>query len=551
MHRPTALTWATICLISLFLACSDDGGTGKDGGGPKEAGGDGPLADSLAKDSASIPGLVTTTSGPVQGTVNTKSVVFLGIPYASAPTGAKRWKAPQPPAPWGKPLDVKKFGASCPQFKSTFSTMPDNYSEDCLFLNVWTPFPMPKTPAPVMVWIHGGAFIQGGSATPTYSGQVIAEQTGTVLVSINYRLGPLGFLAHSAVEGGLTNAGLLDQQAALRWVQGNIKAFGGDPNKVTIFGESAGSVSVCTHLASTGSKGLFHRAIMESGGCSTTLPTSAEALKQGQDLAQALKCDVVKDPAACLRAAKADDLLKALPLKSGVFFGTGASWSPVIDNKVLTKQPMTQVLSGTFNKVPLLLGSNKDEGSLFMMLGKMLTITDAQYATLVNTSFTTNAAKVLAQYPLSQYTGTALFSRGARAFSDILTDLAFICPTRWSAQGVDAAGAAGGAVYQYHFTVSPSFAGVLSFLGSYHAAEIPFVFNTTNKFNAKEKALAQTMMNYWTSFAKDGVPTSPGAMAWPKYSVATDQHLELTLILKTGSALKKSKCAFWQTVYNP
>ncbi len=307
--------------------------------------------------------IVTTDSGPVEGLVTTAMTEFLGIPFAAPPTGDLRWQPPQPPTPWTTPRDATVFGNHCPQAFSPFGLETD--TEDCLVLNVYVPvhrgFPADaRRHRPVMVWIHGGAFSVGES--DVYDPARLVAQDVTV-VTINYRLGALGFLAHPALtaespDGISGNYGLLDQQAALRWVQRNIASFGGSPHRVTIFGESAGGFSVHAHLASPLAAGLFQRAIVESGAFFTQ-PTLAAAEPTGTAFAIAVGCS--DQTAACLRAAPVDQILAN--------WGTGlSSTTPVIDGVVLPQPLRNAFARGEFNRVPIIEGSNQDEFRLFVAL---------------------------------------------------------------------------------------------------------------------------------------------------------------------------------------
>ena len=542
--------WFLICAALLVTGgCSDadppaaDSGVPDSNQGQPEAGADG-LAPDKGDDAKKIGdgpaagNMVTTQQGNVLGNLASGFRSFLGIPYAAPPTGKLRWEPPQAATAWTEARDATKYGFTCPQIPLVGMTPATKQNEDCLTLNVWTPWPLPASKAPVMVWIHGGGFTMGGSATATYNGAKIAQKSKTVLVSLNYRLGPLGFLAHSAIKPGSANFGILDQQAALRWVKQNIAAFGGDPNNVTIFGESAGGMSVGAHLASPASKGLFHRAAIQSGGVGETLDTLTAAQAQGTKLVQKLGCDAAQNTLDCIRGKKADDVIKALPLKAGFFFGTGASWGPLVDGVVLPKQPMTLVKDGKWNKVPLLLGTNKDEGTLFIFLGQLAAMTKVQYSAWVTSFFGAQATKVLAEYPVTGY------AKPSDAMSALLADLAFHCTARRAARNIAAAGQP---VYRYHFTVTPS-GSLLAFLGAFHSAEIPFIFDTSLKVSTAEAALTQQMMGFWTRFAAKGDPNEAGKSTWPSYDKAKDQHLELGLKLTTGSGLRKKKCDFWDAL---
>ena len=527
-----------IAFVLCLTGCSDttdpgtDAAVTADTGPATEAGGD----TGKTPDASAAANEVTTQKGKVKGTVKTGYREFLGIPYAKPPVGELRWKKPSPAEGWTKTRDATKLGHSCPQIAIVGLGVPSDFAEDCLTLNVWTPYPAPAKAAPVMVWIHGGGFTVGGSAQTTYNGAKMAARAGTVLVSINYRLGPLGFFAHPSLGKDSGNFGVLDQQAALGWVQKNIASFGGDPKNVTIFGESAGSMSVGVHQASPGSAGLFHRAIMESGGLGETLTTKAKAETLGKELVTKLKCATDADPIKCLRGKKVDDVINALPLKKGFFFGAGASWGPVIDGKLLPEQPMKTVQDGKGNKVPVLLGTNQDEGTLFLFLAGMMALNSTQYTASVALIFGAKAAEVLKEYPVSAYTSPAL------AFSDLLGDMAFICPTRRSARAFTSAGQS---AFVYHFTVKPTFS-LLAWLGAYHSAEIPFIFGTATKFSKDEEALSGKMMGFWTTFAKSGDPNDPkSSTLWPKYDKTADAHQVLALKLSTGKGLKQKKCNFW------
>lgn len=553
--RALGLASALVAVLTLMPACRDVVPSQVDIGSPRPDGSG--FQDLMPHDSASRdlgatpdtkpadPAIVPTQYGPVRGSVSAKFRAFLGIPYAGPVSGSARWKLAPPPAPWTQVRDAMHLGPSCPQEKSVFSTLPDLFSEDCLTLNVWTPWPDVSKRAPVMVWIHGGGFIQGGSAMPVYDGAAFAREHGVVLVSFNYRLGPLGFLSLKALGADANNLGLRDQQMALKWVQDNIAAFGGDPKRVTIFGESAGSVSVCAHMASPLSKGLFHRAILESGPCSSALPSLSDAQAQGQRLLVALGCDRAQDPTACLRGTSAKALREALPAKSGVIFGAGVSWGLVVDGVVLSQQPEAAVEGGSWNKVPVLAGTNKDEGTLFVLLAKMSHLTEAQYEAAVNAGFGQDASKVLAQYPVSQYKGSLSWSASAAALSDLLTDVAFVCPTRDTLHAIAGAGLE---TYAYHFTVTPS-TFKLAYLGATHASEIGFVFgNLSSKNSQAERDLSAMMMGYWAEFASGKALDGVGSLLWPKYNSSSDVHMAFGLIPKTASALKKKSCDFWKTI---
>lgn len=553
MGRSTQKMGIILFLMVFFsVGCSDDAAPGADLGPGTDGAVDSGAPDAAAReagagDAGIAPVVISTASGPVKGKLLARSRAFLGIPYAAPPTGKNRFKPPQPVQPWTKPRDATAFGPSCIQAKSMAMGLTTGFSEDCLTLNVFSPLPVPDK-APVLVWLHGGGFVSGGSSLPTYNGQALAETRGVVVVTLNYRLGPMGFFTHPAVEGGAANAGLLDQQAALTWVKDNIAAFGGDPTNVTLFGESAGSISTCLHLMMPGSQGLLHRAAMQSGVCTYGHATLAAAQKQGAELAKAVKCDAASDVAACLRAVPAETLFSALPLRAGFIYGTGVAWSPVVDKKVIPGDPRALLKAGTYQKVPVLLGTNQDEGTLFLFLTFSTKMTESEYKTIVSALVPGKQSEILSRYPVKNYTATAMFSAPALAFADMLADLAFTCPARAMARTLAAAGQK---AHLYRFTVTPSF-GLLSFLGAYHSAEIPFVFHSSDAFSAAEKTLSAQMAAYWTRFAQSGAPGGSGKAAWPAYSKAADAHLTLsTAGISQGSGLHSARCDFWDTIQPP
>jgi para-nitrobenzyl esterase len=514
----------------------------------------GPAADRLGPADASADPLVVVTSrGALRGRRGNRTRAFLGVPYAAAPVGGLRWKAPQPHPSWPGVRDAPAFGPLCQQLPGPFGggsspagspPPPSALDEDCLSLNIWTPDPPPTTPAPVMVWIHSGGFVGGGSSIALVAppGERLARDAGVVVVSLNYRLGPFGFLANPALGADSGNYGIQDQQAALEWVQREIAGFGGDLRNVTLFGESAGSMSVCIHLTSARSKGLFHRAIMESGACpeqlqeNSTVVSHPEAEEQGGQLATALGCSAPADIAACLRAKTAQEVLGALPLRLGVS-SEGVSWGPNIDGTTLTGQPYDLVKGGSFHRVPVILGSNQDEWMFFIALAGQANMTTSEYASLVAEIFGYfGAGLVLQQYP-AYPTATA-------AWSELMSDLVFICPTRRSARALAAAGVP---AYLYHFATHPSFSPP-GFEGAYHIAEIPFVFHTPPApavMNPGEDALAAKMVGYFTRFARSGNPNGQGEASWPAYTQQADPHLQLDLTISQGSQLRMKRCDFW------
>jgi para-nitrobenzyl esterase len=489
---------------------------------------------------------VQTTSGPIRGVANSTSTAFLGIPYAMPPVGDLRWAPPQPAASWDKEILATDFGPSCPQFDRKV------ISEDCLTLNVWTPNTNPETSAPVMVWIHGGSMSNGETRTPFTSGLSIAEHEGLVVVSINYRLGAFGFLTHSALGERSGNYGILDQRAALRWVRDNIATFGGDPDNITLTGESAGSASVCVQMTAPGSEGLFHQAIMQSGPCGsigpdgmTPIVTRAEAEAQGEQFIQAVDCDQEPDIIDCLREKNVDEVLSALPLVLGTIVkGSGVNWFPHIDDELILGQPAELIEQGNFHRVPLLIGSTADEGTVFAAGAGLMFISRAQYIQRVQERFGDLADAVLQKYPPFAW-GAPYFS-----ISKLLGDMVFVCPARRTVRAISNEGLP---AFLYSFDVIPSYSGVMTILGAYHASEIPFVFNSIAwpfEFSDTEAALSLQMMKYWTTFAKNGDPNFTNSPLWPAYDTEGDEHIEFTThSTHRSSGLEKEMCDFWDSVW--
>jgi para-nitrobenzyl esterase len=556
-----------IALVAPAAGCSSDSsheatptdsGTGDSEGVVAAEAGDAGSSDAGPLD-------IMTKSGPVHGKTSGTIRAFLGIPYAAPPVGPNRWRAPQPISPWTAPRDVTMSAKVCPQIQVAGTTMDSRSAEDCLTLNVWTPDPAPASALPVMVWIHGGAFVFGSGAETYYDGSNLVGAGNEVIVTMNYRLGALGFLAHPALTAESAdhptsgNYGFEDQQAALRWVKDNISGFGGDPAKVTIFGESAGGFSVCAHLISPGSQGLFQGAISESGLCASPLKqTRDQAYPNGEAFATALGCTDSAMVLACLRSKTPADLLAAFSgtksLPGGLFYqdrsvstdgGTQGSqtWNPVVDTTVIPV-PIATVGPG-FAKVPLLLGTNANEGTVFSapgIFGGTPVSSDAEYQAAVARTFPSQATQILAQYPSSA------FPSPNDALNEATTDAFFACPARRLAR---AATAAGSNVYLYVFAHVPE-QPIQQNLGSFHSAELPYVFGADPGLAVTkddEKPLTSIMQGYWTRFAHAGDPNGSGAPGWPKYSQSGDQDLSLDLpspAVETGH--KNAKCDFWDSV---
>ena len=499
--------------------------------------------------------LIHLADGDVQGTVNERTRQFLGIPFAAPPVGALRWRPPTPPAPWQNVLEANAFAGSCAQLASIQGPASEN--EDCLYLNVWTLEPAPRKPLPVMVWFHGGGNQQGSAGDPVpfpgvpghfYDAHVLAQERGVVVVTINYRLNVLGFFAHAALAAEDSghpyagNQGLLDQRAALEWVRANIAAFGGDAKRVTIFGESAGSQDTCLQVVSPGSKALFQRAISESGGCTTRHPTAAEGAATAATFTTSVGCGAVSDQLACLRAKPVSALLAILE-QSGSPGGIvpNFDFGPVVDGGFLPDQPRTLFDTGRYARVPYILGSNTDEGTLFFLTAPPVT-TEAAYLAALQARYGTLADEVAAVYPASSFPTPQ--DALERAFGDQI----LVCTTYDTARRA----AAGGAhTYLYNFAREIPIE-ILQFFGlrAFHGAEIVYVFGSITPPTADDGRLGETIRGYWARFARSGNPNGQGAVEWPRFKDRTDLRLNLDLEPSVLTAFRRHECEFWWSVYD-
>jgi len=486
--------------------------------------------------------VVTTAEGRLRGQAAGTMDEFLGVPYAAPPVGQLRWRAPQPAAHWNGVRAVTQFGPHCPQYGSKFGL--GSMSENCLFLNVYAPAgsSLASRALPVLVWIHGGDLTAGESDDYNPAGLV---HDGTIVVTVNYRLGALGFLAHPALAarpgGPAGDYGLMDQQAALRWVQRNIGGFGGDPRNVTIAGESAGGLSVLAQLVSPGARGLFAKAIVESGAYSLLLPGLSVAESSGQ--AFAAKAGCADQTAACLRGLPVTTILN----------NQGAVGLNV-DGAVLPQSIGTALASGDFRHVPVINGTNHDEWRLFIAIFRSLTgpVTAANYQSMIASTAGVSpaqAAVVATHYPLSN------FASPDDALGAVGTDAIFACP----ALAVDQELSRFAPTFAYEFNDEhaperflPPVSGFS--YGAAHASEIQYLFrlNVTpfpGFFTSGQQQLAASMQRDWTTFARLGVTSSAGEPAWPQFLGGTQRMMSLTPPMpgvETGFAAEH-QCAFWAT----
>jgi len=508
-----------------------------------------------SSDCPAAPLEVTTTQGVVRGvvvdvplgdgTATAPVRVYKGIPYAAPPLGDLRFRPPHPAIPREDVLAATAFGPACTQSGLPMSDAT-TFSEDCLTLNVWAPGVDRGVPGPVIVFVHGGGYILGSSNDATLDGSRWAAEQGMVTVTFNYRLGPFGFLAHPALTAedaahpASGNWGLEDQRAALEWVQGNIAAFGGDPANVTLAGQSAGGMSVALQAVSPQAAGLFRRVAIDSAFAYENLATLAVGEAQGVQLADALGC-TGDDVVTCLRAAPAKDLLGALPLKKGIFFGEGAAWNPWVDGLTVPDQPHARVVGGAARDLDVLIGSNGDEGSLLRFLAFTAGVKEAEYEPFVRDVFLDLADTVLARYPL------AAFASPNDAMDALLGDFVFVCPSRRTARAFRDAGST---VWLYRFLHAPGFLP-LPGAESYHGAELPFVFDSPPKgrsFTTEQAALAGAMNAAWGAYATGG----PGALqgTWEPMPAGADAFArwDLGQLPGQGTDYQADVCNFWDTL---
>lgn len=466
-------------------------------------------------------------------------LAFRGLPFAAPATGARRWTPPAPPAPWSGTRDAAQFGPICPQPKALIWPLKSPQDEDCLLLNVWAPSEPPEGGAPVLVWLHGGGFSTGAGSTIFFDGEELARR-GAVVVTLNYRLGPLGFFAHPALSAESPdnisgNDGLLDMIAALEWVRDHAARFGGDPGRVTLFGESAGAAAICRLLVSPRAAGLFHRAIAQSGhdrGRNRWLRRDSDgfpaAESVGIDVASALGIHGTDDAAlAALRAVPAHDLIEAAHPAQGLY-GGGTQYAPVVDGVLVPDTPSRLLSTGRFHRVPLLLGTNADEGTIFLGQTGIRTVSD--FDAYLERRFGPLAAEAQRLY------GVTTDDSVPEGLNQAITDLNFVAPARALARTLAAEEVP---VFLYHFSrVSP--AGRKNGRGAFHAAEVSYVFGrvgNTLAYDDNDRTLARIMGDAWLRFAATGNPADH-TLDWPRYDPATDRHLEFGDTVRVGHGLR-------------
>jgi para-nitrobenzyl esterase len=483
---------------------------------------------------AAMSEIVETTAGKIEGTYKNGLHKFAGVPFAAPPTGSRRWLPPEPVARWSGVRPAQKFATTAPQNPMAIPVLnppqPEPQDEDCLYLNIWTPG-LDNTRRPVMFWIHGGGFTSGSGSTLAYNGRTLAKRGNTVIITTNYRLGALGFLNLNEITGGKIpatgNEGLLDQAFALGWVRDNIAAFGGDPDNVTIFGESAGGMSVACLLAMPKAKGLFHKAILQSGAAHTIYSKEQathaatillDILGTAPDDIDGLQSLSTKQ----LLAAQQELVAKGLDWKSGLGV---LPFQPVVDGEVLPQPPLEAIANGSAKNIPVMIGTTSQEWKLFAVMDQQLPAMDeAKLLRRCQRLVPAEAAPNLIAAYRKALPKSGLANTPAELFTAIQTDRLFRIPAIRLAE----AQRQYQPVYVYLFTwTSPYMGGAL---GACHALELGFLFGTLEETFSGSKlpgadTLAKNLQDAWLAFARTGNPSSDSLGKWPPYGDSRETML--------------------------
>ncbi|XP_048024406.1 cholinesterase-like isoform X3 [Megalobrama amblycephala] len=499
---------------------------------------------------------------------------FLGIPYAKPPLDLLRFKRPEPAEVWNGIWDATHYSNSCfqeldtlyPEFPGAKMWNPNTrISEDCLYLNVWTPSinlqNRAKPLVPVMVWIYGGGFSTGTASLDVYDGRFLSQTQQVVVVSMNYRLGALGFLSVPESKSIKGNAGLFDQRLALSWVSKNIAAFGGDPSSVTLFGESAGAGSVGHHLLSQGSHGLFTRAILQSGSPNALWATvePAQAWNRSLTLAQLLNCPLssVDEMEACLKTVEPEKIVNlqfnVIPHPTII----SVPFPPTVDGEFLLDMPSVLIQLGHFLKTEVLLGLNRNEGTYFLVYGapgfgihNQSLINRDQFLTGVSLGLPgfSDIAREAAVFQYTDWTDEQSKPKNREALGWLVGDCYFSCPLLdFARMYVEN----GGSARLFLFNHRSSFNPWPRWMGVMHGDEIPFVFgiplNQTFGFSKEEEAMSRKIMEHWSNFARSGDPSVEGA-DWPLFTLEHQQYVTLnTGLSQTLRMLRAQQCKFWDS----
>ncbi|XP_050024723.2 acetylcholinesterase-like [Dermacentor andersoni] len=489
---------------------------------------------------------------------------YRGIPFAQPPVGRLRFLPPQPAKPWEGILDATSRRTACPQVVfSNFLAGEIEYTEDCLHLNVWSQVARDEDLAPVVVWIHGGGFTQGSASYDNYTGAALAAKTGLVVVTVNYRLGLLGFLDANSPEAP-GNMGLLDQNLALKWIQENIREFGGDPSRVTIFGESAGGMSVHAHMLSPMSRGLFQRVYMMSGTLHTLdfFDGAHESIIKGDTVAAVVGCSggdrsLASNPEAvidCLRTKTADEILLAASeaLAPKIF-----TFLPTYHNEFLPKVPTVAISKGFFNAADIVLGVTEDEGVLALMYPLRSELLPDDVEGLEDKMFKHSLHEGIfswlkMNFPemLEKYTADAQDKASLRrGYVDYISDSTFVCPMHFTAEKHAERGQN---VYAYVFGHKSSKNPLPSWMGTPHAFDMNYIFGVPlidqDRFDAEDADVSEVVLTALKTFAETGVPELPMQTPWPKYAI--DSPVSVYIDYRNTTTIKgfrKEQCESWRS----
>ncbi len=493
--------------------------------------------------SAKIPLIVQTTEGLVIGSLSLSGQrSFKGIPYASPPVGPLRWRAPKDPPAHELPLLCDSFKNSCPSYPSAtdidFSF--ETFSEDCLYLNIWTEADDATSALPVMVYLHGGSFLTGSSAKSYYDGSYLASK-GVVLVTLNYRLGIFGFFCHPDLAdpdfgGSYGNYGLLDQIAALRWIRNNISNFGGDPGNITLFGESAGAVSTLALMSSELSEGLFDRAIVQSGAIPFNLSTKQDACGFWSGMVRKIGIEDFDSSIEQLRAMEWTELLNANPFSESVRPAKSTMDLLCLDGYLLKQQPLDVFIAGGQSKVPLICGSNSDELGIVTSFGPESINT---YRKWLERSFPGRTEEIIARYPADSVTP-------ARAYMTAVADAVF---TYSSKNTAILHARAGNSTYHYSFAHVTDLVKEAGY-GAFHGSDVFYVFGVVDvpAMKTEDRMMARAMTDYWVSFAKEGSPSSGLAAQWPLFAGIDGYSMLFANEITAVEALSKDVYEFWDGI---
>mmetsp|Transcript_126485 Transcript_126485/g.188742 ORF Transcript_126485/g.188742 Transcript_126485/m.188742 type:complete len:548 (+) Transcript_126485:38-1681(+) len=502
---------------------------------------------------------VTIDQGTIVGAVYSTARAFYAIPYAQPPLGDLRFEPPQSPLPFTSTLHARTYGPGCPQDCELppYTCTYDGTSEDCLTVDVYTPRgATPTSNLPVLFFIHGGNFIQGGTGTIIYNADFIANNTNVVVVNVQYRLGALGFFYNGDVSG---NFGILDQTMALQWVKNNIAAFGGNPNQVTIWGQSAGGNSVMCHMISPASQGLMNAVAMDSNPITLYLNSEKLANELSSRFASILGCDV--SDLTCLRNQNTSAIVAAQAQAIKIYplhpLNAFMPWQPMVDGQLIPMQPMSAISSGNYNHVPFITGTVDNEAVMFIYSAFVDPVPYDDYLALVGLIFGPMAPRVLKEYPVpaSQMNDTR------PTICELGTAYIFHCPVRNVSRMISNDSVP---TYFYHFDHyftnfnpwGPDYPECVDEVC--HGSELPYIFNSAQighrytgyVWSEQEAALAQLISTYWGNFAISGNPNMPNtqSLTWPLYTASTDQDLQFATPSDVESGYMKSQCDFWDSI---